>query len=360
MRRGTAGSDCVEAPSAPQWVAWLLAAGQCLLVVWLGWQWVCGSTSRLYLDERRALSSSASARARQRFDIVGGRVEPQILATGESLFFPVDLPRPSELRLRAVPTGQASFEIAIVQQGARRVLYRQSLSEAADITQPLPPAVGQLELANQGKLLWSDPRVVQEPDMALALRGLLALLALTALRAGWPAPLALPRAAWVRRTLLGGLTAGVGASLCLVLLELGLRASGDRLPTWITAPRRNLGEVHTDPRWQDSERYGPRLSKHLDTFCAWQQGDIVRMGFLPPDLIRHPVYRFPFVTDADGFRNSELEPTAAVVAALGDSFTDGMTLPAELTWPARLARLLGASVRNYGTAGFGPGQECSC
>ena len=34
-----------------------------------------------------------------------------------------------------------------------------------------------------------------------------------------------------------------------------------------------------------------------------------------------------------------------------------MTLPAELTWPALLERLLGVSVRNYGTAGFGPGQE---
>jgi lysophospholipase L1-like esterase len=81
------------------------------------------------------------------------------------------------------------------------------------------------------------------------------------------------------------------------------------------------------------------------------------MGFLPPGLARHPVYRFPFVTDADGFRNAASEPAAAVVAALGDSFTDGLTLPAELTWPARLARHLGVSVRNYGTAGFGPGQE---
>jgi hypothetical protein len=34
-----------------------------------------------------------------------------------------------------------------------------------------------------------------------------------------------------------------------------------------------------------------------------------------------------------------------------------MTLPAELTWPSRLQRLLGIGVRNYGTAGFGPGQE---
>jgi lysophospholipase L1-like esterase len=352
------GSDRVEAPSAPQWVGWLLAAGQCLLAVSLAWQWLCVSTYRLYLDERRAPESSVPARARQRFEVGGGRVKPQILtAEDERLSFPVDFPRPSTLRLRAVPRGQATIEIAIVQQAARRVLYRRRLSEAADIAQPLPPTIGLLELANQGELLWSDPRVVQEADVAPALLGLLALLTLTAVRAGRPAPLAFPRAGWARTALLGGVTAGVAASLCLVVLEVGLRAIGDRLPSWITAPRRNLGEVHADPRWQDSARYGARLAPRLNTICGWQYGDIVRMGFLPPGLVRHPTYRFPFVTDADGFRNSESESTATVVAALGDSFTDGMTLPAELTWPARLARLLGVSVRNYGTAGFGPGQE---
>ena len=258
-----------------------------------------------------------------------------------------------------VPSSQATFEIAIVERGARRILCRRTLSEAADIAQPLPPTSGVLELANEGELRWSDPRVVQEADVAPALLGLLALLALTASACGPEGPLrlALPRAAWARTALLGGLTAGVTAGLCLVVLEVGLRAIGDRLPSWITDPRRNLGEVHADPRWQDSASYGPRLAPRVDTFCEWQHGDIVRMGFLPPGLVRHPAYRFPFVTDAEGFRNSEPESTATVVAALGDSFTDGMTLPAELTWPARLARLLGVSVRNYGTAGFGPGQE---
>jgi lysophospholipase L1-like esterase len=352
------GSDRVEAPSAPQWAGWLLVAGQCLLAISLAWQWLCVSTYRLYLDERRAPESSAPARARQRFEIRGGRVEPQILtAEDERLSFPVDFPRPSALHLRAVPRGQATIEIAIVQQGARRVLYRRRLSEAADITQPLPPTIGLVELANQGELQWSDPRVVQEADVAPALLGLLALLTLTAVRARTSAPLAFPRGTWARTALLGGLTAGITAGLCLVVLEVGLRVAGDRLPPWITDARRNLGEVHTDPRWQDSARYGARLAPGLDTLCQWQHGDIVRMGFLPPGLVRHPTYRFPFVTDADGFRNSESETTATVVAALGDSFTDGMTLPAELTWPARLARLLGVSVRNYGTAGFGPGQE---
>ncbi len=170
-------------------------------------------------------------------------------------------------------------------------------------------------------------------------------------------PLALPRAAWARTALLGALTAGLTAALCLVLLEVGLRAIGDGLPSWITGPRRNLGEVDTDPRWQDSASYGPRLAPRVNTFCEWQHGDIVRMGYLPPGLVRHPSYRFPFVTDGEGFRNPESDSTPIEVAALGDSFTDGMTLPAELTWPARLARLLGVSVRNYGTAGFGPGQE---
>jgi len=354
------GSDRVDAPSAPQWVGWLLAASLCLLAISLAWQWLCVGTYRFYLDERRAPAKSAPVRARQRFDVADGRVTPQIVSTGdEHLSFPVAFPRPSELRLRVVPSTQATFEIAIVERGARRILCRRTLSEPADIAQPLPATSGLLELANEGELLWSDPRVVQEADVAPALLGLLALLGLTAFgrRAGRPVRLAFPRVAWARTALLSGLTAGVTAALCVALLEVGLRAIGDRLPTWITNPRRNLGEVNTDPRWQDSASYGPRLAPRVNTFCEWQQGDIVRMGFLPPGLVRHAAYRFPFVTDADGFRNSESVSTATVVAALGDSFTDGMTLPAELTWPARLARLLGVSVRNYGTAGFGPGQE---
>src|SRR5512136_1472953 len=101
---GVLGSDRAEAPSAPRWVGWLLVAGQCLLAIALAWQWLCVSTYRLYLDERRAPEGSASARARQRFEIRDGRVEPQILATeDERISFPVDFPRPSELRVRVVP-----------------------------------------------------------------------------------------------------------------------------------------------------------------------------------------------------------------------------------------------------------------
>jgi hypothetical protein len=301
---------------------------------------------------------SATVHARQRFDVSGGRVAPQIVSTAdERLSFPVDFPRPSELRLRVVPRTQATFEIAIVDEGGRRTLCRRTLGEATDVAQPLPAISGALELANEGELLWSDPRAVLEADGAAELLGLLGLLALAGAGAGRFFPLAFPRVAWARAALLGGLTAGLTAVLCLVLVEVGLRATGRRLPSWITSPRRNLGEVDADPRWQDSASYGPRLAPRVNTFCEWQHGDIVRMGYLPPGLVRHPSYRFPFVTDADGFRNPESGSTPIEVAALGDSFTDGMTLPAELTWPARLAHLLGVNVRNYGTAGFGPGQE---
>ncbi|MFI4944146.1 MAG: hypothetical protein ACHP85_12825 [Burkholderiales bacterium] len=341
------------------WFGRLLVAGQCALVVSLAWQWLCVSTHRLYLDDRRA-PVSAPVAARQRFDVLGGRVKPQIVSTeNERLSFPLDFRTPSELDLRVVPRRQAGFEIAIVERGSRRILQRGTLTEAADITLPLPATNGVLELANEGPLLWSDPRVVQGANVEPTLFAILALLALAGLQAGRLVPLSFPQAPWARTALLGGLTASITTVFCLVFLEIGMRAIGDRLPSWVTDPRRNLGEVHadTDPRWQDSASYGHRLAPRVDTFCQWRDGDIVRMGFLQSGLARHPVYRFPFVTDGDGFRNAESGPTTAVVAALGDSFTDGLTLPAGLTWPARLADHLGVSVRNYGTAGFGPGQE---
>jgi len=109
----------VEAPSAPPWVGWLLAAGQCPLAFSLAWQWLCVSTYRLYLDERRAPESAAPAHARQRFEVSGGRVEPQILSTeDERLSFRIDFPRPWELRLRAVPRTRATASLSSPMQTA--------------------------------------------------------------------------------------------------------------------------------------------------------------------------------------------------------------------------------------------------
>ncbi len=350
-----------EAPSATGWLGWILGAILCVLACTLAWQWLCVSTYRLYLDEKRAPEMLASRSARQRFDLAGDRVVPQIVsAEDERLSFPVGFARPSRLHLKVIPKNQATFEIALIEGGSRRVFSRQRVSGPTEISERLPATNGVLELANEGDLEWSDPRVVVGASVAPTVLGILGVLALLAIRgvrdSGGAVPARLPRTAWARTALMGIATGGITVGVCLVLLEAGLRILGDRLPSWIADQRTSLGEVHTDPRWQDSASYGPRLASHVNTFCAWQQGDIVRMGYLPPDLVRHPTYRFPFVTDANGFRNSEPQSMAEVVA-LGDSFTDGMTLPAEMTWPARLASRLGVSVRNYGTAGFGPGQE---
>jgi hypothetical protein len=332
--------------------------GQCVLGLVLIWQWLCASTFRLYLDERQAAKASTLAVARQRFEVRGGRVEPQILATEEGhLSFPLASPWPSQLRVRAVPSGKAAIEIVVVEDGARRTLVRRTLSQAAEITQPLPPTASLLELSNRGEVRWLDPRVVENLKTWPWLLGFVVLVGLTGYRAGRAHFRVAPPARQARTVLFGGITAAISVSLCLAVLEVGLRALGARLPSWIAVQRRDLGEFRADPRWQDSALYGQRLAPRLRTFCEWQHGDIVRMGFLPPGLVRHPAYRYPFVTDAEGFRNSGTEPSGTMVAALGDSFTDAMTLPAELSWPARLAGLLGVSVRNYGTAGFGPGQE---
>ncbi len=43
------------------------------------------------------------------------------------------------------------------------------------------------------------------------------------------------------------LTGGITASLCIVVLEVGLWTIRDRLPPWITNTRFNLGEMGTDP-----------------------------------------------------------------------------------------------------------------
>lgn len=334
------------------WIWWLLALVVGALAFVLIRQWLYVGTYRFFVDER-----ASSASARQRFDLRDGRVEPQVLVTEDGrLSFPLESSLPSRLHLRAVPATRATLEIAVLEHGLRRMLYRRTLSEPVDIAQPLPPVRGLLEIATRGEFRLSDPRLVQEPVTTPWLVVLLASALGAALWSARAAPV-LPRARWARTLVLGGATAAFAVGLILTASELALRSLDERLPSWITLPRRELGEARADPRWQDSPRYGPRLAANVDTTCEWQHGDIVRLGFLPPGLARHPVYRFPLVTDAEGFRNAAPEVVAPEVAALGDSFTDALTLPAELTWPSLLARRLGVGVRNYGTAGFGPAQE---
>ena len=82
-----------------------------------------------------------------------------------------------------------------------------------------------------------------------------------------------------------------------------LRALGDRVPGGIVAERHDLGEVNRDPHWVDSPRYGRRLRASVETLNEWREGDIVRMGFIPPSSNPGPLHKFSFHTDAEGFRN---------------------------------------------------------
>jgi lysophospholipase L1-like esterase len=80
------------------------------------------------------------------------------------------------------------------------------------------------------------------------------------------------------------------------------------------------------------------------------------MGFIAPAVSPGVWHRFAFKTDAEGFRNAAVR-SHVDIAALGDSFTDALTVNADAAWPSRLRERLGVAVQNYGTAGFGPQQE---
>ena len=151
-------------------------------------------------------------------------------------------------------------------------------------------------------------------------------------------------------------TALTATLLGLLAVEGALRLAGTRLSPGIQAARRDLGEFAADPRWQYSPRYGQRLVPGFHGLSSWREGDIIRMGFLPPALGERRAHWYEFRTDEEGFRNRATRPRIDI-AALGDSFTDAQTVAADAAWPQQLEARLGAAVQNYGTAGFGPQQE---
>jgi hypothetical protein len=159
------------------------------------------------------------------------------------------------------------------------------------------------------------------------------------------------RVIWFRRLALAG-----GIAVSVIVLEAGLRGLGDRVPSGIAAERHDLGEVRKDPRWEDTPELGRRLRRRVDAVNEWRYGDIVRMGYVPQVVSEGVLHRFAFRTDEEGFRNARVRERIDV-AALGDSFTDAMTLPIEDAWPTQLERQTRMAVQNYGTAGFGPQQE---
>jgi GDSL-like Lipase/Acylhydrolase family len=299
------------------------------------------TTTRLYLSAR---IDGASSDASERFEVEAARIVPQIaIRHDERIAFPIENPWPSTLHVDLRPSGASPYEIRWRDRGADRVLARGESSTTIPVSATIPAGRGVLELVGGGPLTWVDPRLVSSLRVT---RRALAFVLL--------APLAILIAR--RQALFRGVAFAMGLAIAFTAFEVGLRALGNRAPAAILAERHDLGEVRKDPRWELTLRYGRRLRAQVDDMSEWRHGDIVRMGFIPPVVSDGVLRRFRFQTDTEGFRNARTRGRIDV-AALGDSFTDAMTIEDASAWPTLIEQTTGLAVQNYGTAGFGPQQE---
>lgn len=312
------------------------------------------TTRRLFINQR--VDDVARSAAAQRFDIEGSRVVPQIATRDvDRLAFRPALRWPSTLYVDVRPAGRVRYEIHWRDRDANRTLEAGETSSPRTIAVPVPGRPGVLEFVNHGSVTWADPRLVGNLRITgrAAALFMLTIVSIEVSRRQRRALSTTPadRRVWFRRVALVG-----GLVLTVASFEIGLRAVGDRIPPAIATERHDLGEVRRDARWEDTQRYGRRLRPGVDATNEWRYGDIVRMGFMPADVSDGTLHRFRFRTDAEGFRNARTRERIDV-AALGDSFTDAMTLDAADSWTTRLERDTGLAVQNYGTAAFGPQQE---
>ncbi len=324
---------------------------QLIVLALMAKQWAYVTTSRLFLDH--ALTGRQSA-VTQRFDVDDRQVIPRI-ATREgarvSFGANADLPATIQTGLEAI--APVHYEIAWQAATGRHILAAGRADGRTAIAGPVPAAPGVLELSTDGPASWVDPRLVGRLQIGreLSLLLVLALVFWLLNRGAEARDRHAMRLAWFR-------TAAVTMTfvVCVFACEVALRALGDRAPAGILALRHDLGEAVPEERWEDTARYGRRLRAGVTAENAWQYGDIVRMGFISAAVSPGVHRQFPFKTDAEGFRNDAVRERVNI-AALGDSFTDALTLPAAASWPMRLQERLGVPVQNYGTAGFGPQQE---
>jgi len=334
-----------------RWIGRALLVAQVAVVLLIARNWAYVTTYRLFLDRRIAATASAAA---QQFDIEGARVVPLIVTRGaDRVAFATQVGKDSTIHAILRPARPTRYAVEWHHGSAHRVLAQGTISEPTDIACAYPGGSGVIELVSHGAVTWVDPRVVR--DLRFAPHALtLAILFLCGIA------FARGRAADDSdRTSFAAFrfaAAATGVLAALLVSEAALRALGDRIPSGIASERHDLGEVTRDPRWIDSPRYGRRLRAGVKALNEWRHGDIVRMGYIPTPATGGALHRFIFQSDAEGFRNPGVRERFDV-AALGDSFTDAMTMTVEASWPARLERALGMTVQNYGTAGFGPQQE---
>ncbi len=339
--RRSGGWGCVS-----NWARWIYAA---LFVICLcaAADWFTARTRRLYVDEHADATRQAGT-VWQHFGIRGHAVVPAIVSRDEGRFvFPIDLRAPHKLIFKLKPQGgAASYQIYLRRGDERRLLASETASKSGTRTVSVPRGIGELEFSEQGSLAWLDLRLTRA--FFLWPVYLLAFLAFCAMTVRLVRARRMFVAEW--------LTLLVTVLFTLALMEAALRFFALKLPPALIAARREFGLVGPDARWVDPARYKMRLRPNMDTYGEWRFGDLVRLGVIPKAVSPATLYRYPFRTDAEGFRNAAVREKIDI-AALGDSFTDGAASHASEAWPSRLEALTGRTVQNYGTSGFGPQQE---
>lgn len=309
--------------------------------------WFTARTRRLYVDEHADATKQAGT-VWQHFGIRGHGVVPAIVSRDDGRFvFPIDLRLPHKLVFKLKPQGgAASYQIYLRRGDERRLLASETVSKSGTRTVSIPRGAGELEFSEQGSLAWLDLRLIRA--FFLWPVYLLAFLAFCAMTVR----LVRAKTMFVAE----GLTLLVTVLFTLAIMEAALRFFALKLPPALIAARREFGLVGPDARWVDPARYKMRLRPNMDTYGEWRFGDLVRLGVIPKAVSPGTLYRYPFRTDAEGFRNAAVREKIDI-AALGDSFTDGAASHASEAWPSRLEALTGLTVQNYGTSGFGPQQE---
>jgi lysophospholipase L1-like esterase len=317
--------------------------------------WAYEPTFRLFLDQQRSAERST---ATQQFDIESGRVVPLIHVTGpDRVAFATDVRWDSTVQVDLRVSRPTHYAIEWRAGSATRVLTEGTASAPTSVACAYPTGSGVIEFVSDGAATWVDPRVVRDlPLWPYAWASLFLALTWLAWRQRGPQYRLPEFESRVRLTAFKWTAATISLLAALAVSEVALCALSAQLPNGMVVERHDLGEVTADPHWGDSPHYGRRLRASVDTLNEWREGDIVRMGFIPPPAVPGPLHRFAFHTDAEGFRNHAVRDRFDI-AALGDSFTDAMTMAAEHSWPVQLEQISGASVQNYGIAGFGPQQE---
>jgi lysophospholipase L1-like esterase len=323
-------------------------------------RWAYSTTFHLFLDQR--IDDSPRSAATQRFDLEGSRVVPRILMRDDRVTFRTKIGQDSTIRADVLPEPGAGFEVRVRQEGVARVIASGAGSTKAPVpvVAAFPHGTGEVEIVSRGAVAWSNLRVERSSKLArpLALLGLLCVLSISWVRrfGGVGDGSTEAFGSRGRRLWMSTFIAGMTVLAFLVVVEATLEAVGNRVSPGISALRHDLGEPTEDTRWQETSRYGKRLRANVDSTGEWKYGDIIRMGFVPQAEGPGQVHRYPFRTDSEGFRNVATRDPIEV-AALGDSFTDALTMRREDAWPAQLERRLNRPVQNYGTAGFGPLQQ---